>query len=76
MQTDHITPARACRIVYFTFIADNRVKIKESEQRDKYLDLARNLSNMKMTVILIEIWILATVPKGLERGLVELKIGG
>ena len=29
---------RTCRIVDFTILADHRVKIKESEKRDKYLD--------------------------------------
>ena len=35
--------------------ADHRVKLKESEKKDKYLDLVRELGklwNMKMTVIL------------------------
>ena len=32
---------RICRIVDFTIPADPRVKLKESEKKDKYLDLAR-----------------------------------
>ena len=32
---------RTCKIVEFTVPADHRVKLKESEKRDKYLDLAR-----------------------------------
>ena len=32
-----------CRIVDFAVSADNRVKLKESEKRNKYLDLAREL---------------------------------
>ena len=57
----------------FVVLADCRVKLKESEKRDKYLDLARelkNLWNMKVTVILIVIGALGTVIKGLE----DLKI--
>ena len=37
---------RTCLIVNFTVLADQRVKIKESEKRDEYLDLARELKNM------------------------------
>ena len=32
-----------CQIVYFVVPADHRVKLKENEKRDKYLDLAREL---------------------------------
>ena len=32
-----------CRIVDFVILADHRVKLKESEKKDKYLDLAREL---------------------------------
>ena len=55
---------RTCRIVDFTIPADHRVKLKESEKRDKFLDLARklkNIRNMKMTVIPIVISALGTV---------------
>ena len=34
---------RTCRIVDFAVPADHRVKLKESEKRDEYLDLAREL---------------------------------
>ena len=34
---------RTCRIEDFTVPADHRVKLKESEKRDKYFDLAREL---------------------------------
>ena len=43
---------RTCRFVDFTVPADHRVKLKESEKKDKYLDLAREiikLWNMKVT---------------------------
>ena len=44
-----------------------RVKSKESEKKDKYLDLARELKkqwNIKVTAILIVIGALSTVTKG------------
>ena len=47
--------------------------------RDKYLNLAwelKKLGNMRVTVIPIVNDILATVSKGLERGLEELEISG
>ena len=34
---------KICKIVDFAVPADNRIKLKESEKRDKYLDLAREL---------------------------------
>ena len=34
---------RICRIVDFLVPADHRMKIKENEKRDEYLDLAREL---------------------------------
>ena len=34
---------RTCKIVDFAFPADLRIKLKESEKKDKYLDLAREL---------------------------------
>ena len=36
---------RTCRIVGFAVPADHTIKLKESEKRDKYLDLARELKN-------------------------------
>ena len=42
------------RIVDFAVPVDHRVKLKESENRNKYLDLARGLEklwNMKVTVM-------------------------
>ena len=32
---------RTCKIVYFAIRADHRIKLKECEKKDKYLDLAR-----------------------------------
>ena len=34
---------RICKIVDFAVPADHRIKLKECEKRDKYLDLAREL---------------------------------
>ena len=50
--------------------ADHRIKLKECEKKDKYLDLARKLKrqwNMKVTIIPIAIF--GTVTKGLLKGL-------
>ena len=63
---------RTGRIVNFTVPADHRVKLKENEKKDKYLNLARELKklwNMKVTVILIVIDALGTVTKRLILGL-------
>ena len=52
------------RIIDFAIPADLREKLKESEKRDKYLDLAKELKkiwNMKMTVIPIVIGALDTI---------------
>ena len=35
-----------CRIEAFAVRADHWVKLKKSENRDKYLDLARELKNL------------------------------
>ena len=61
----------------FVVLADNRVEVKESEKRDKYLNLARELKklwNMKATVIPIVIGALGTVIKGLLQGLEDVEI--
>ena len=72
IQTDRLTSARrpdlvivhelkkkwTCRIQDFDPLADHRVKLKENETRNKYLDLAKELKklwNMKVTVIPIVI---------------------
>ena len=68
---------RTCHIVDFAFLADYRVKIKESEKRDKYLDLARELKNLwKVMVISVVIGALGTIPKGLIKRLEDLEIRG
>ena len=58
--------------------ADNRVKLKESEKKDNYLDLTRELKkqlwNMKVTVIPILIGALGTFTEGLVKGLEDFEI--
>ena len=82
IQTDHLIPARSpnliiinkkkrtCKIVDFAVPADHRIKLKECEKRDKYLNLARELKklwNMQVTITPIVIGALGTVTKGLQR---------
>ena len=56
IQTNHLISARrpylkvinqkrTCKTVDFAVPPDHRVKLKESEKEDKYLDLARELKN-------------------------------
>ena len=67
---------RTCRILDFAVPVDHRVKLKDCEKREKYLDLARELKklwNMKVMIIPIVIGNLGTVTKGLLKGLEDLK---
>ena len=57
----------------FAVAADHRVKLKESEKKDKYFDLARRL---KVMVIPIVIGALGTVTKRLVKRLEDLEIKG
>ena len=92
IQTDHLISVRRadliiinkkrkmkfCKIVDFAVPADHRMKLKECEKRDKYLDLARELKklrNMKVTIIPIVIGAFVTVTKGLLKGLEDLEVG-
>ena len=90
LQTDHLIPARRpdliiinqktkiCKIVDFAVPADHRINLKESEKKDKYLDLAREIKklwNMKVTIVPIVVGALGTVTKGLLKGLEDLEIG-
>ena len=62
-----------CKIVDFS------VPAKESEKKDKYLDLARELKklwNMNVTVVPIVIGALGTITKGFLKGLEDLEVGG
>ena len=70
---------RTSKIVDFAVPADHRIKLKECEKRDKYLDLARELKklwNMPVTFIPIVIGAFGTVTKGLLKGLEDLEVGG
>ena len=83
IQTDHLILARrpdlvinkkrrTCKIVDFAVPVDHRIKLKESEKKGKYLNLARELKklwNMKVMIIPIMIGVLSTVTKGLSKGL-------
>ena len=63
----------------FAVPADHKVKLKESEKKDKYLYIAgelKKLRNMKVTVIPVVIGALATFTKGLVKGLEDLEIRG
>ena len=69
---------RTCNIVDFAVPADHRIKLKECEKKDKYLDLARELKklwNMPVTIIPIVIGAIRTVPKGLLKRLEDLEVG-
>ena len=64
----------------FAFQANHRIKLKESEKQDKYLDLVKELKkpkkqwNVKVTIIAIVIDAFGTVTKGLLNGLEDLEI--
>ena len=67
------------KIVDFAVLADHGVKLKDSEKKDKYLDLARVLKklwNMKVTFIPIVIGAFGTVTRELIKRLEDLKIRG
>ena len=92
IQTDHLIPARRpdliiinkkkkriWKIVDVAVTADHRINLKESEKKDTYLDLARELKklwNMKVTIVPIVIGALGTITKGLLKGLKDLEVGG
>ena len=63
----------------FTVRVDHRIKLKECEKKDKYLDLARELKklwNMLVTIIPIVIGAFGTVIKEILKGLENLEVGG
>ena len=67
------------KIVDFAAPVDHRINLKESEKKDKYLDLARELKklwNMKVTIVPIVVGALGTITKGLLKGLEDVEIGG
>ena len=70
---------RTCKIVDFAVSADHRIKLKECEEKDNYLNLHRELKklwNMKVMIVPIVIGAFGTVTKGLLRGLEDLEVGG
>ena len=70
---------KICKIVDFAVPTNYRIKLKECEKKDNYLDIARELRklwNMKVTIILIVIGAFSTVTKGLFKGLEDLEVGG
>ena len=70
---------RTCKIVDFAVLADQRIKLKESEKEDKYLDLARELKkmwNIQVTIIPIVIGAFGKITKGLLKRMEDLKVGG
>ena len=59
----------------FAVSADHRIKLKECEKKDKYLDLTRELKklwNMKVTIILIVIDAFGTVHQRINKRTGEL----
>ena len=65
-------------MVDFAVPAGHRIKLKECEKKDKYLDLARELKklwNMQVTIIPIVIGAFGTVTKG-TGGLGSWRTGG
>ena len=66
---------RTCKIAV---LADHRIKLKECEKKDKYLNLAKELKklwNMTVTLILIVIGVFGTETKDLLKGLEDLEVG-
>ena len=69
---------RICKIVDFAVPVDHRIKLKECEKKDKYLDLARELKklwNMKVSIVPIVIGAFGTVTERLLKGLEDLEVG-
>ena len=63
----------------FAVPADHRINLKESEKKDKYLDLARELKklwNMRVMIVPIVNGALGAITKGLSKGLEDSEVGG
>ena len=70
---------RICKIVDFAVPVNHKINLKESEKKDKYLYLARELKklwNMKVTIVPIVIGALDIITKWFLKGLEDLKVGG
>ena len=70
---------KTCKIVEVAVLADHRIKLKECEKKDRYLDLAKELKkkklwNMKVTIIPIRIGAFGLVTKGLLKGLEDMEV--
>ena len=86
IQTDHLIPARRPDLIIINKKKENlqncrlcRINLKESEKKDNYLDLARELKklwNMKVMIVPIVIGALGTITNGLLKGLEDLEVGG
>ena len=66
-------------IVDYDVPADKRIKLKECEKKDKYLDFASELKklwNMKVTILPIVIGPFGTITKESLKGLDDLEICG
>ena len=62
----------------FAVPADHRIKLKEQEKKNKFLNLTKELKklwNIKVTIIPIVIGAFSTVTKELFKGLENLKVG-
>ena len=82
IQTDHLIPARRPDLIIindFAVPADHRIKLKECEKKDKYLELARELKklwNLKVMIVPIVIGAFGIVTKEFLKSLEDLKDGG
>ena len=68
-----------CKIVNVAVPGEHRIKLKECEKNDKYLDLARELKklwNMKVSIVPLVIGAFGTITKGLLKGLQDEEVGG
>ena len=91
IHTDHLISARrpdliilnkkkrTCKIVVYDVPGEHRIKLKECEKKNKYLDLVRELKklwNMKVTIVPYVIGGFSTVTEGLLKGPEDLEVGG
>ena len=70
---------RISKIADFAGLADHRIKLREYENKDEYLDLARELKkiwNMKVIIIPFLTGAFGTVTKGLLKNLGDLELDG
>ena len=70
---------RICKIVDFAVPTDDRINLKEFAKKDKYLDLAGEVSElwgMRTTIVAIVIGAFGTITKVLSKGLEDLEVGG